>query len=49
MRQALFNRVTLDLGRTVAADQPTDVRIAQHASVSDPLDDGFDTQTSGVE
>jgi alpha-L-fucosidase 2 len=34
--QALFNRVTIDLGRTVAADQPTDVRIAQHASVNDP-------------
>ncbi|GIF02114.1 glycoside hydrolase family 95 protein [Paractinoplanes rishiriensis] len=34
--QALFNRVTIDLGRTAAADQPTDVRIAQHASVSDP-------------
>ena len=34
--QALFNRVTIDLGRTSAADQPTDVRIAQHASVSDP-------------
>ena len=27
---------TLDLGRTAAADQPTDVRIAQHASVNDP-------------
>ncbi len=34
--QALFGRVTLDVGRTSAADQPTDVRIAQHASVSDP-------------
>jgi alpha-L-fucosidase 2 len=34
--QALFNRVTIDLGRTTAADQPTDVRIAQHASVDDP-------------
>ena len=34
--QALFGRVTLDLGRTAAADQPTDVRIAQHASVNDP-------------
>ncbi|OLF09691.1 cellulose-binding protein [Actinophytocola xinjiangensis] len=34
--QALFNRVTIDLGRTPAADQPTDVRIAQHASVNDP-------------
>jgi alpha-L-fucosidase 2 len=34
--QALFNRVTIDLGRTAAADQPTDVRIAQHASVNDP-------------
>ena len=29
--QALFDRVTIDLGRTAAADQPTDVRIAQHA------------------
>ncbi|MEE6261911.1 glycoside hydrolase family 95 protein [Plantactinospora sonchi] len=34
--QALFGRVSLDLGRTSAADQPTDVRIAQHNSVSDP-------------
>ncbi|SCG64319.1 glycosyl hydrolase family 95 catalytic domain-containing protein [Micromonospora humi] len=34
--QALFNRVTIDLGRTAAADQPTDVRIAQHASSNDP-------------
>ena len=34
--QALFGRVTLDLGRTAAADQTTDVRIAQHASVNDP-------------
>ncbi|GFJ83697.1 hypothetical protein Phou_078770 [Phytohabitans houttuyneae] len=34
--QALFNRVTIDLGRTAAADQTTDVRIAQHASVNDP-------------
>ncbi|MEO6085250.1 MAG: glycoside hydrolase N-terminal domain-containing protein [Umezawaea sp.] len=34
--QALFGRVTLDLGRTAAADQPTDVRIAQHANTSDP-------------
>ncbi|MFD9741803.1 glycoside hydrolase N-terminal domain-containing protein [Umezawaea sp. NPDC059074] len=34
--QALFGRVTLDLGRTSAADQPTDVRIARHASTSDP-------------
>ncbi|WFE39955.1 glycoside hydrolase N-terminal domain-containing protein [Micromonospora sp. WMMD998] len=34
--QALFNRVSLDLGRTAAADQPTDVRIAQHASSNDP-------------
>ncbi|MEV8438002.1 glycoside hydrolase N-terminal domain-containing protein [Actinosynnema sp. NPDC051121] len=34
--QALFGRVTLDLGRTAAADQPTDVRIAQHGSTSDP-------------
>ncbi|MEV7327514.1 glycoside hydrolase family 95 protein [Micromonospora sp. NPDC093244] len=34
--QALFARVSLDLGRTSAADQPTDVRIAQHNSVNDP-------------
>jgi alpha-L-fucosidase 2 len=34
--QALFGRVTLDVGRTPAADQPTDVRIAQHNNVSDP-------------
>ncbi|MDI6104656.1 glycoside hydrolase N-terminal domain-containing protein [Actinoplanes sp. NEAU-A12] len=34
--QALFHRVTIDLGRTAAADQTTDVRIAQHASVNDP-------------
>ncbi|MCO8276201.1 glycoside hydrolase N-terminal domain-containing protein [Actinoplanes sp. TRM 88003] len=34
--QALFNRVTIDLGRTAAADQTTDVRIAQHASQNDP-------------
>ncbi|MDX8142420.1 glycoside hydrolase N-terminal domain-containing protein [Lentzea sp. BCCO 10_0061] len=34
--QALFGRVSLDLGRTAAADQPTDVRISRHASTSDP-------------
>ena len=34
--QALFNRTTLDLGRTSAADQPTDVRISRHASTTDP-------------
>ncbi|HEV7709834.1 MAG TPA: glycoside hydrolase N-terminal domain-containing protein [Asanoa sp.] len=34
--QALFGRTTLDLGRTAAADQPTDVRISQHATVTDP-------------
>ncbi|KWV30198.1 glycosyl hydrolase family 95 catalytic domain-containing protein [Micromonospora rifamycinica] len=34
--QALFNRVSIDLGRTAAADQTTDVRIAQHASSNDP-------------
>jgi alpha-L-fucosidase 2 len=34
--QELFGRTTIDLGRTAAADQPTDVRIAQHASVDDP-------------
>ena len=34
--QKLFGRTELDLGRTEAADQPTDVRIAQHNSVEDP-------------
>ncbi|MGC4767369.1 glycosyl hydrolase family 95 catalytic domain-containing protein [Micromonospora sp. DT44] len=34
--QALYNRVTINLGRTAAADQPTDVRIAQHGSTNDP-------------
>ncbi|KAA9379042.1 glycoside hydrolase family 95 protein [Microbispora cellulosiformans] len=34
--QNLFGRTTLDLGRTSAADQPTDVRIAQHANTNDP-------------
>ncbi|MGN9908758.1 glycosyl hydrolase family 95 catalytic domain-containing protein [Phytohabitans sp. LJ34] len=34
--QALFGRVSIDLGRTAAADQTTDVRIAQHASSNDP-------------
>ncbi|MET8764058.1 glycoside hydrolase N-terminal domain-containing protein [Lentzea sp. NPDC004782] len=34
--QALFGRVSLDLGRTAAADQPTDVRISRHASTTDP-------------
>ncbi|MFD1119022.1 glycosyl hydrolase family 95 catalytic domain-containing protein, partial [Sphaerisporangium aureirubrum] len=34
--QRLFGRTTLDLGRTAAADQPTDVRIAQHGSTNDP-------------
>ncbi|WP_075731005.1 glycoside hydrolase family 95 protein [Streptomyces acidiscabies] len=34
--QALFGRVSLDVGRTPAADQPTDVRIAQHGSADDP-------------
>ena len=34
--QRLFGRTTIDLGRTSAADQPTDVRIAQHAGVTDP-------------
>ncbi|MEU7836591.1 glycoside hydrolase N-terminal domain-containing protein [Nonomuraea sp. NPDC049129] len=34
--QRLFGRTTLDLGRTSAADQPTDVRIAQHANSNDP-------------
>ncbi|WP_203855143.1 glycosyl hydrolase family 95 catalytic domain-containing protein [Plantactinospora mayteni] len=34
--QRLFGRVSIDLGRTSAADQPTDVRIAQHGGVDDP-------------
>ncbi|MFY1623287.1 glycosyl hydrolase family 95 catalytic domain-containing protein [Micromonospora sp. WMMD735] len=34
--QALFNRVSINLGRTAAADQTTDVRLAQHASSNDP-------------
>jgi alpha-L-fucosidase 2 len=34
--QRLFGRTTIDLGRTSAADQPTDVRIVQHSSVTDP-------------
>ncbi|MEU9834724.1 glycoside hydrolase N-terminal domain-containing protein [Streptosporangium sp. NPDC048047] len=34
--QRLFGRTTLDLGRTAAADQPTDVRIARHANTDDP-------------
>ncbi|WBB80969.1 glycoside hydrolase N-terminal domain-containing protein [Micromonospora sp. WMMD882] len=34
--QTLFNRVSIDLGRTSAADRTTDVRIAQHASSTDP-------------
>ncbi|MGI5521342.1 glycosyl hydrolase family 95 catalytic domain-containing protein [Micromonospora sp. CA-259024] len=34
--QKLFGRTTIDLGRTAAADQPTDVRIAQHAGGADP-------------
>ncbi|MFG6201908.1 glycosyl hydrolase family 95 catalytic domain-containing protein [Nonomuraea sp. JJY05] len=34
--QRLFGRTTLDVGRTPAADQPTDVRIAQHANSNDP-------------
>ncbi|MEV0153794.1 glycoside hydrolase N-terminal domain-containing protein [Micromonospora sp. NPDC050686] len=34
--QELFGRTTLDLGRTAAADQPTDVRISQHSGADDP-------------
>ncbi|MFC7308187.1 glycoside hydrolase N-terminal domain-containing protein [Streptomyces monticola] len=34
--QELFGRTTLDLGRTDAADQPTDVRIARHGQADDP-------------
>ena len=34
--QALFGRTSIDLGRTGAADQPTDVRIAQHGGADDP-------------
>jgi len=32
----LFGRTTIDLGRTAAADETTDVRISRHGSVSDP-------------
>ncbi|SDD69654.1 glycosyl hydrolase family 95 catalytic domain-containing protein [Glycomyces harbinensis] len=32
----LFDRTVIDLGRTAAADQPTDTRIAQHGSGGDP-------------
>ncbi|MEX3106091.1 glycoside hydrolase N-terminal domain-containing protein [Streptomyces sp. ST1015] len=34
--QALFGRVRIDVGRTPAADQPTDVRIARHSAADDP-------------
>ncbi|MDX3386226.1 glycoside hydrolase N-terminal domain-containing protein [Streptomyces niveiscabiei] len=34
--QALFGRVRIDVGRTPAADQPTDVRIARHNAADDP-------------
>ncbi|GAB3951017.1 glycoside hydrolase N-terminal domain-containing protein [Kribbella albertanoniae] len=34
--QQLYGRTNLDLGRTPAADQTTDVRIAQHNTVNDP-------------
>ncbi|NJP96120.1 glycoside hydrolase family 95 protein [Nonomuraea sp. FMUSA5-5] len=34
--QRLFGRTTLDLGRTAAADQTTDVRISRHATTDDP-------------
>ena len=34
--RALFDRTVIDLGRTAAADQPTDTRIAQHGSGNDP-------------
>ncbi|MFC3491007.1 glycosyl hydrolase family 95 catalytic domain-containing protein [Glycomyces rhizosphaerae] len=34
--QELFGRTTIDLGRTSAADLPTDDRIARHGSVGDP-------------
>jgi alpha-L-fucosidase 2 len=34
--QELFRRTIIDLGRTSAADQPTDLRIAQHAGADDP-------------
>jgi len=32
----LFRRVAIDLGRTAAADQPTDLRIRQSETVADP-------------
>jgi alpha-L-fucosidase 2 len=34
--QALFRRVSIDLGTTPAADQPTDARIRDYASGNDP-------------
>ena len=34
--QALFSRVSLDLGRTLAADNPTDQRIREFAAGDDP-------------
>jgi alpha-L-fucosidase 2 len=34
--RALFDRTVIDLGRTAAADQTTDVRITQHGSGNDP-------------
>ncbi len=34
--QRLYGRTVIDLGRTSAADQPTDVRISQHGAVNDP-------------
>lgn len=32
-----FDRVTLDLGRSAAADKPTDVRLSEFATANDPL------------
>jgi alpha-L-fucosidase 2 len=32
----LFGRTSIDLGRTAAADETTDVRVSRHGSVSDP-------------
>src|SRR5690606_23789272 len=32
----LFDRTVIDLGRTSAADLPTDVRVERHAEVEDP-------------
>lgn len=39
--RALFRRVTLELGRSVGRDRPTDVRIREHAAAPDPALDAL--------